>query len=101
MRHSEAATIRQEDQRSGNRLGHSERIVGHPEVGRSPRGLPSGSRPAFIDPVADRLRPLLRFCHLKGSDQPFEAQLQTAWVSFGEQMRVTYASAEGGSPRLG
>ena len=65
MRHSEAATIRQEDQRSGNRLSHSERIVGHPEVGPSPRGLPSGSRPAFIDPVADRLRPLLGFCHLK------------------------------------
>ena len=100
MRHSEAATIRQEDQRSGNRLGHSERIVGHPEVGPSPRGLPSGSRPAFIDPVADRLRPLLRFCHLKGSDQPFEAQLQTAWVSFRQQIRVTFAGPEGGSAKL-
>src|ERR1039458_3485557 len=41
-----------------------------------------------------------RLGHLVGSDQPFETQLQTAWVSFGEQMRVTYASAEGGSARL-
>ena len=41
-----------------------------------------------------------RLGHLEGSDQPFETQLQTAWVSFGEQMRVTYASAEGGSAKL-
>src|ERR1017187_6396240 len=63
-------------------------------------GLLAQSRPAFTDPAVDRLLPLLGFCHLEGSDQPFETQLQTAWVSFGEQMRVTYASAEGGSAKL-
>ena len=57
-------------------------------------------RPAFTDPAADRLRPLLGFCHLEGSDQPFETQLQTAWVSFGKQMRLTFASVEGGSGKL-
>src|ERR1035437_2371199 len=58
------------------------------------------SRPAFTDPAADRLRPLLGFCHLEGSDQPFETQLQTAWVSFGKQMRVAFAGPEGGSTEL-
>src|SRR5450759_4316989 len=58
------------------------------------------SRPAFTDPAADRLRPLLGFCHLEGSDQPFETQLQTAWVSFGKQMWVAFAGPEGGSTEL-
>src|SRR5664280_474589 len=56
--------------------------------------------PAFTDPAADRLRPLLGFCHLEGSDQPFETQLQTAWVSFGKQMWVAFAGPEGGSTEL-
>src|SRR5674476_446139 len=58
------------------------------------------SCPAFTDPAADRLRPLLGFCHLEGSDQPFETQLQTAWVSFGKQMWVAFAGPEGGSTEL-
>src|ERR1017187_10289076 len=53
-------------------------------------GLPACSRPAFTDPPADRLQSLRGFCHLKGRDQPFEAQLQTARVSFGEQLRITF-----------
>ena len=53
--------------------------------------LPAESRPAFTDPPAHRLQPLLGFCHLEGSDQPFEIQLQTAWVNFGKQMRITFA----------
>src|SRR5664279_196278 len=53
------------------------------------RYIPPG-RPAFTDPAVDRFRPLLEFCHLEGSDQPCETQLQTAWVSFGQQMRVTF-----------
>jgi len=31
-----------------------------------------------------------RLGHLVGSDQPFETQLQTAWVSFGEQTWGTF-----------
>ena len=58
------------------------------------------SCPAFTDPAADRLRPLLGFCHLEGSDQPFETQLQTAWVSFGKQMWVAFAGPEGGPTKL-
>jgi hypothetical protein len=30
----------------------------------------------------------------------FETQLQTAWVSFRQQMRVTFAGPEGGSAKL-
>jgi hypothetical protein len=88
---------------SGRLLGSNplERVVGWAETGKSGRRrelLPPG-RAAFTDPAVDRFRPLLGFCHLEGSDQPFETQLQSAWVSFGEQMRVTYASAEGGSAK--
>ena len=36
------------------------------------------------------MRPLPGFCHLEGRDQPFETQLQTAWVSFGKQLRITF-----------
>src|ERR1035437_1055056 len=31
----------------------------------------------------------LEYCHLEGADLPFKTQLQTAWVSFGKQARVT------------
>ena len=44
----------------------------------------------FTNPAAGRLRPLPGFCHLEGRDQPFETQLQTAWVSFGKQLRITF-----------
>ena len=50
-------------------------------------------------PLRNRLRPLLGFCHLKRSGQPFETQLQTVWVSFRQQMRVTFAGPEGGSAK--
>ena len=52
-------------------------------------------------PLRNRLRPLLGFCHLKRSDQPFETHLQTAWISFGKQMRLTFASVEGGIRQTG
>ena len=52
-------------------------------------------------PLRNRLRPLLGFCHLERSDQPFETHLQTAWISFGKQMRLTFASVEGGIRQTG
>src|ERR1035437_8110429 len=74
-------------------MTHRAATMARAEIGRI-------SRPALTDPAAGRLRPLLGFCHLEGSDQPFETQLQTAWVSFGKQMWVAFAGPEGGSTKL-
>jgi hypothetical protein len=47
-------------------------------------------RPAFTDPAADSFAAPIRLGHLVGCDQPFETQLQTAWVNFGEQTWGTF-----------
>jgi hypothetical protein len=39
--------------------------------------------------AADRFAALLEYYHLRGTDQPFETQLRTAWVSFGKLRPVT------------
>ena len=85
--------------------GRAKVRVGKPSTWIRP--APNRERSSRSSLVAQRLPIPLRivcgaygFCHLEGSDQPFETQLQTAWVSFGEQMWVAFAGPEGGPTKL-